>query len=863
MPNPFTRLRSDRRAVGLDNRLRTEQPFSPNNTREAADPASTTGRTLGSLDRSCELVFGRIVDAIAYSSTYKVQCDRIGGIVCCDLAQTSLTIIGAKQLNTYSPGTRVIVLWHQQIQSGVIIGSVPDWLFDSRSSLSDYVAVGSNVGLQVDAVHKFPFQLLGGWTDYSGGRPADSLPIGQWGCITGTGSAFFSDEFMSCVRLDEESGLFLFHFDQFVRLWGHNLELGSSGFERQDLDDEQEFSSCQGYSPYLWEVMGLFDQADTAYREFTAQQSQQDTPYRGRYEPLYDDQLGMHRERLWHGYLGQGGKRALSVPFADDSTTLVQRYSDIKAPIGLAEENWALDGTIGIRSAGGIYIAKMPVIPQPKRTRRPEDSSGDSAAKGNYASCGFLGGSPDHKVQEEPTIPVNPSTVAPAVLMDQLAYVFNWKGLHPFFYHALDWYLPDESDMMQADVLASGSITFGDLSTSHNLPAASTYEVDIDERYGLVEYYANYSAIALLPHGGVVIKGGWGEEIRIAGGHIQNFAPGDHLVATGRSIVGIAGWDVCMRANNCADISANVNNVRIQANNKVMISGGNNDCGGVLIESRASYPAFKIDDPEDYVAGIVLLAKDSAVVSISKDVVVSTADYGGTGGHFILDAGDVVSITTRSYDFIRHVGHAAVDDINGTINEFWPSITIISTDLIVNGASYLWGCVAADGNVNVNGAVGASSFAYSDTTSFGSVDDIITGRNLTSEMATSLTEVEALTANTDVADLDFYFRSDAQYLTTGLTLVEPLWQQQARLSGESLPVWTENLLVSLNHGTNMAYPGLDSWTTNEAYGQQDLNLFDWTTQIAVDRGGDYETPVEPDVSWVNFDGTWPVIVMPT
>jgi hypothetical protein len=64
---------------------------------------------------------------------------------------------------------------------------------------------------------------------------------------------------MVADRVDEECGVWHFYTDSLTRVAGHNFQLWTSGSEREDVDDEGEVYTVQGYTPYFWEALGAFD----------------------------------------------------------------------------------------------------------------------------------------------------------------------------------------------------------------------------------------------------------------------------------------------------------------------------------------------------------------------------------------------------------------------------------------------------------------------------------------------------------------------------------------------------------------------------------------------------------------------------
>ena len=858
------RQRPDRRAIDLEYRLLQDSSASSSGLRSNQDPASSQGRLRNGLDVDSRIVIGRIVDAIAYTHFYKVQCERgLGTLRCCDSAATSLGVVGARQLNTYSPGTQVVVLYHPQATYAIILAAVPDWSFDARQALPDFIVQGSNVGLQADGVHHNPFSMAdnGGIIDFSAGRPSDSIHAGEYGAITETGLRIFLDSFMAQVAVDEETGLFVFYADQLTRLAGRNLQIRSTGSDREDVDDESEFSSTEGWTPYPWEANGLPNPFGVVASELSADSTQRASSDRSRFEPVFDDQLGIYRERRFHGYLGQGGLRKLCVPIGEG----VHRYSVNGDLIGLAEEAWGLDGSINLRSSRSVFIAKHPLIPEPKATKRPEASTGDTNPA--YASCGLFGDT-EHLVAGDPTTQDPDAHLCePAAVLDLLAYNFNWKGLHPFHYHTLDWYLPEESDCPNFNVVNASRPSFVALQTQQYMNLPGSYTVQVDDRYGLVKYYANLSFIALLPTGGIVLRDGFGAEIRMAGGTITTSAPGDIIQAAGKSIINWAGWDAILKANNCVDISANWRDVRIKAEDKVMVTGGNNGCGGVLIESRADHLGFEYG-ADNTIAGIVLRAVRSGVVALAQEHhLIQYTPEEDRETRTVIDGGTSGSINIQGRDFTRQLTTCAIDKIGNCVNEYWEGGVFLATQLVVNGSGFFNDCLAATGSVVSSGAISGRDFTYLSVEQEAALEEstIITLNrdSLLVDFLNDLNDsVNWLRTGTDLLDVEFYFRTELQYLTAGSWgIYEPAWHQMARDTGGAPAVWIENTIVDEYAIERASWPGLENLQAN-TYGIQDLTLASAATGSAVDRGSVYEAAYLAAPNWVELDTNWAVVAHP-
>ena len=868
-PLLFSPQRPDRRALDLEYRLNQENPIAQAGIRAGQDPAGTLGRVKSSLDVDSRVLIGRIVDLIPYAHFYKVQCERgFGTVSCCDMANTSLGIVGPRQVNTYSVGTQVAIIYHPQAVYGMIIGAIPDWSFDARHGVGDFIVQGSNIGVQKDNVHRYPFTMAknGGIIDFSAGRPVDSVS-GEWGVISETGIRVFLDSLMASVAVDEVTGLWLFYQDQLTRLAGHNLQIRSAGYDREDLDDESEFSSVSGWSPYPWETLGLKNWAGIPHVELNAAQVQQGDASKSRYEPGAEDQLGIYREREFHGYLGQGGLRKLGVP----TGTTTHRYSVNGDLYGLAEESWGLDGTINLRSSRSIFIAKHPIIAEPKRKCRPEDPSGDTTNDA-YASCGLFGAE-THNVKASPTFQeLDQHLVEPAAILDLLAYEFQWKVAHPFHYHRLDWYLPNDSELPTYSTMAASAPAFTDLRSNQYMSLPGYYTVKVDDRYGLVRYYANASFLAFLPSGGVVLRDGFGSEIRMTGGQIGFHAAGDIITTAGRSIIDWAGWDAIVKANNCVDLSANFSDVRIKANDKVMVTGGNNGCGGVIIECRADGFGFANGVTENVVSGIQLRAVRSGVAILSEEQHLIQYSAESRPTKTVIDGGEYGSILTQSARFDRRLYDCAIDvigaNVSPIVNEYWSDNLSIGSDISVAGSVYVDSCVSAKGKVITKDEVVGSDFRYTSTEQSDAIDTasfVVTER--LAELSEYITDLPGVVGwlfnNTDLVFSEFYFRTESQYLTSGaFGLFEPSWHQMLRSSGGYSATWQEQLIISDYAYESASWPGVNS-LTGASYGIRSNNLTDPATNLSVDRGIDYENAYIAATNWIQLNQNWPVILNPS
>ncbi len=827
---------ADPRAYHLEIDGLTQNPRPRGGAGPTRDPSLSSALHAGNLGRDAAILIGRVVDAVAYAHVYKVQLERgAGTLICCAGGSTSYQVSGATSLHSYQPGTQVAIMRHQQMSFGVILCAIPDWSSQATDALSDMIVQGSNVGMRRDGVHTAPFRTTssGGIPDFSGSRPLDGLPVGEWGAMAETGLAFFLDAQLAYARVDEGTGLFLFYKNQLARLTGHNLQMWSAGWHRDDADDENDWSSEEGWSPYLWEADGLFANGVRPVSARTATETQVDTPYYGAYEPLDDDAIPFHRRTEFRGYLGQGGRDALAAPSAE---LTVNRLIDSSIAPGLFEQVLGLDGELGIRSARGVVIAKDPFIAIPKRLLRPDAPTGDRAA--TYSAAGTFGSGPPHLVGGGPTGTDRDAKYLGR--MDEYAYLFNWKSPHPFHYHTADWYLPQEDDLPEAAGYAAPA--YAGLATDQYLPAPEPFTVRIDERYGTVLCFPNRAMIALTDDGGIILIDGWGSEFRMMGGEIRQSCAGDAVIATGRNAVTLAGYDVVHRANHSIYASANHGDVRFKAERQFMALAGNGGCGGFLFDSRSNYPVFEDDAHEPVLSGFFVRTKNGPVVLAGREILLSTSLLGGTEvpRHIVLDAG-AAKIITNSGVFERRLASAALDLFaGGGVNEFWSDFAQLNSAVVING-----------------------NLSYAARVTFDA--DCATARldQMQTYAADSLGDVTELAGRTDLATTQFVWPTSAAFRAADLIVHETRWQQAARLAGQTLPVWTENAAVDLAASETHPYPGTAAWVTATGYKQLDLTLYSDTTGTAAVRGAAYETAAYGTVQSYNLDGTYTTVIDPT
>jgi hypothetical protein len=450
--------------------------------------------------------------------------------------------------------------------------------------------------------------------------------------------------------------------------------------------------------------------------------------------------------------------------------------------------------------------------------------------------------------------------------MDMYDFVYNWQAWrHSFHYHAMDWYIPEESAMPMAAAITAAIPTYGSLASSQFLPTPTAFTMKVDERYGNVVYFPNNSFIALLEDGGLMFVDGWGSEFLMSAGSIRRSCAGDIWDVPGKNLNVWAGLDIVNRANGSVDVSANLGNIRVKAQGNVTMLAGNGGCGGFLFESRAIHAGYEYDAHNPAVSGFVVRCKTSPIVLMGQDMLLTTR-YPAQGNHIVIDSGTAKTIVSGTHVEVQ-AASSFLAITGGVVHEFWSSEVNFGADTSVTGKLVVTNCgmfgvsVAAPQTATIlcNYPSGVSTTVNTAVTDVNSRNS-----TMTSYATSAANDVEDLVTRAPAIEtVQFVFRDATDYNTVGLSFYEPRWHQIARLSGESMATWTESACTDASASTTYPHPGEAAWISGTAYAQQPLALHDQLTDLAINRGSAYEEAAYTVPNFVDLDGNLPVILNPT
>lgn len=888
------------------------------------------------------LLTGVVMDGTAIANCYRVHLDHGHcPMLATVLSKTGQGCLGATEITTIQPGARVVVMVPDKDNKAVILGVLPDPLDIGRRAFHDYISQCSRN--RVDDAHKkyIKQDKSNAVIDYSSWRPYDATLAGEWGAISKTGIGVTVDDFMFKTAVNEFCGVYGFYHDSLLRVAGYNMQMWTAGSERDAYMDQAECNDATGYAPYPWEAVGVLIPGPPVVEEYEPGcfQCFREKPYYSHWENKHEFAQPYHRSQVFFGYLGQGMRQVVHAPpegktqwtydgivgdkgptpfdsnvgtaggFTYNCTSGPEKDTQHEAePVfGLSEENKSLDGRIFMASAKGVHIAKRVLLPFPQRIKRPEDINHGDDASTNYKAAGKYGAGPDHVITGdiETTESTYPNLQRAAGVLDLHGYLYNYSGLHAFFWHENDYRTWEQQDLLYADVNQKVP-PFGMLAgVQMYLKEETPKQFYIDHRYGTQNYYETESYISLLEDGGVVIGDGYGGEIRMTGGCVFITAPGDVWLKSGRDVQAWAGNDVIAKANKSVDISSTEKNVRIKAERNVLVFAGNETSdreGGILLESRAKSIEYDFEKCGDDVmfAGVVARAPFSNVVGLAKNIYLRTGGGEIEDGNITIDAAqarkDILTKSRAIYNFMTGAEFHFFGSREG--QEDW---TTRKSNMFSERFTLLCGPIGTDRDMLLDGNILArgsclltKGHIFTEVANRGFIFVAPCDEKCQGEINPVLDLIEDLVTETipKIADqihqglfkelwyaakragnervmtiMEFSFRKDEDYMIPDFLLFEDRWQQMARLSGDIPDRWTERPVPNKICDKTYPFPGKKWLEDSPAYKEQDLQIAQYQDGGLIDKarrvsGGladEYRSPQykQPDEKTIN--GNYPIV----
>lgn len=861
------------RRLQLDNR-RNQNDVTQNVAK--ADPQMQQAAWQFHYDKTARIVIGTITDTCALAHVYRVQYEKgHPPIPCCVAPLTSHSLMGVRDIRTLQAGNMVVALIHEQLNYGLIIATVPTFYYRrSFDTLEDLIFLGTRN--RVDEGHKKPLRMPenGSIPDLLAGRPFDSTTAGEWGYQTSTGLRIYLDDFMAQIGNGEACGITSFYHDDLLRVAAYNLQMWMAGAEREAFNDQDEYDDKDSSTAYPWEQLGKFERTDpTKIIDPYSWQREKGTPWYCHWEPKIDDLQPWHRHHLFKGYFGQGRKdHQQTWPKEKPEWNLYYEQPDM-IYMGLHDDTVTMTGERHISSVKRISIQKRVAVITPKRVMRPEQLViGDTEA--NYKFSSLLGGGPDHKITSDIKTTFSKDMLQRAAgILDMHGYFYNYNVFMGFYWHAKDWFTPEESQLTHIEGMHFKPVEFFKLDNYQYLDPPTPVQWDIDHRLKNQKFWQNECGVDFLEDGGVVLYGGWGEEIRMTAGHIFLSAPGDIWVKSGRNTNVWAGYDVILRAKNSMDLTTTCHDVRVGAGRNVQVVAGmdrregKTPQGAVMIESRGEGATYDYEKGGEQVQsnGIQLKSRKAEIVNWAQNIYLRTGGGNVEQGEICIDASkgkrNITTYSENLYNYLDTDGgvyhfFGRKGDIKKA-NEFTRTFTLLCSWTGINGMSIINGDILNKGWVlTAHGHIAteyAPAFMFLvapllgkalqavleacemvKTTAEKTLPDF--GKELFQEMMDVLWYNEGRPgSDKTIRQAEATLRALDEYKTTGDWLImEDRWQQLGRLAGTAQVKWKELALHS-EVGQRMPFPGRENFTSPRLY-QQDLRIFDASKGQDKDRG---------------------------
>lgn len=794
---------------------------------------------------------GTVLDTCAYAYSYSVGIPGVPyPFTCQSLQANGGSLFGVTNCGTYQPGTPVLVAINSNSNEGVILGALSVASSPAVTYSAEPIAQSTRQNADTSdkaILNNAAEDIDTGVRNFASGKFSDSTDVGEFGVNTITGTKLFVDPFMGCMATDDYTGLWCFESDSLTRLSGVNMQLRTSGSEKEYLNDEGEYLEYEGMVLHTWEQAGRFTKPDSeTFVAVDEQDWKEDNKWKGYWEPEEIDAKPFHRITRYGGWIGQGYLCQVVAPDQEKDWSI---YGEDETLPCLSRITQHIDGNISLESSKGITITKRGMFPGISRKARPDDISetvGDNST--NYKQ--------KLKPVEIRTKSSNGTQERLVGIDDYLAYNLNYKFMFAAVEHENDYSIPEETAMAHK---SSAIPDFNSLvNKSYITPEPYTLTIDEDRKE---EYFENESGITFLPDGGVVLFGGCGEEIRLGGGCIHISAPGGIHIHSGRETTVWSGKDISIRAKQHIDTSSTEGSIRIKAEKHLEITGGNDGYSGVLIEGRGdnSYDFTKAGE-DVKMGGVIIKASKGTAALLGETVYVqSGVNESGTG--IVLNAGKgeqmLKIVADNVEEFVQSNGHS-INFMDGTMTTvdsttlmrsdmtLFPSLVTAKKNIIVEGNVVAEGNLLAGGHVMTVQADKGTIYVspIEETTIEEFFDPIYEAYNTITETYQEQYDTgytQTYTTDGQIGNdetlkyCEFTFRTDTQYkLPSEFALFADRWQNIAIQKG-STPQWVE-MPVDAQSETTYPYPGKNAFTTPSCFTTQSSTLFDFNACCCRDRG---------------------------
>lgn len=495
--------------------------------------------------------------------------------------------IGFKECPTYSVGNAVLCA-HMTGEVCYILGIIPEADIGKLGMYNRSLLKTFDAGFD-------EHNTLGYGTEaaklrtHNAGRPTD-LVEGEAAFANELGVLLGLFQQLAVLKGSELAQIQCIFLDDLVRIVSHNFQHWTAMGEFNIAHDGKSLLLEYGATHLSPESLGQPTiQAFSATPVFTEEGTPTADDSTDFYAMEKNKLKSIERLKCFIGRLGDFLHLYVTKP-AEDQRELNGEITG-KYDTGLADIHVGTDGRVSIRSVSSVVVEKTNWIRIPHRVRTPEDPEGDDGDTIEYDKKDPFEFDNQMKYRDNPT-----------------AYFLQLRDCLSYLQ---DVYAYKNFDKLEKDFKTSKSVD----DNEEKLEDVSS--IDPNTTVNFADYKLRKSGIYLMDNGGVMIKDAWGSAIVMEGGSIYLQPVKDLVEQPLRHLVSKVGHSVSIAAKKNIDISSTEDGLRVKTKNQQHFYSSDE---GILLQSDADDLSELSPQEEAYESGggIVLMAKDSGVVSIGK-----------------------------------------------------------------------------------------------------------------------------------------------------------------------------------------------------------------------------------------------------
>jgi hypothetical protein len=572
----------------------------------------------------------------------QLQCYRIraGGLP--DMIATTIQSFGktsdgafsSVSSSLYGVGTKVLAIMTPAfgVNQAIILGALATHFGTLVAGGSPELVASSPVGSSRDDISSLGLMNCC-FNNFNDRRPIDAYP-GDTTILNTLGCGLFVGALQTSLISGADCSVELHYVDALLRINSYNFEQNTAGSEVLSYCDAGDYTEIKRINPYVVESLGASGEYSPVPKtKATVKSKSQDRgEITGRYKPELETQLGWFRYSEFSGYLANLKLNFVTAPIVKK----VRDSEDIEQDeAGLFREHVDSSGAYSVVSAKSISLIKDCLIPVPKEKYRADDSRGSNIESISEDRQNNNLNLADYTIEGASSEEDHAAFLYSVASVDSAAFRTHRSLVH-FRERKDDWTLKeiDEIDLagFKSTIESGGYINSSNgVSKSRyyaKLPQVGTLKINSREE---VKYFASRSMIMMHEDGSIHLQDGYGSTISMRAGSIDIACPGDITLRPGKNLVSIAGDSVSMISGTDIELSANLGDLRLQADRNVSVLAGNDGKGGVLIESKAVKSNVLSEDNETFIdpntnsnsyGGIWFKAPGSSVCTISKEAYV-------------------------------------------------------------------------------------------------------------------------------------------------------------------------------------------------------------------------------------------------